>query len=132
MALAASLRLQSSSPLCSVYEIYLVIEELKDAYREKYGDASNGSEDGRFLVYGHWFVLYAVALLLSKAGKAPPRSSEIGTLVLDALNLVARSCANVKGAHYQMFRTSKTKERILAELVGAQLTLFDLLEGRTA
>lgn len=117
--------------LCSVYETYLVIEELKDSYREKFGEGAAGTEDGRFLVYGHWFVLYATGLLLSRSGNAAPRPSEISDLVLDALGLIARSCAGLKGAHYQMFRSSKTKERIMAELLGAQLSFFDLFEGRT-
>lgn len=117
--------------LCSVYETYLVIEDLKDSYREKFGEGAAGAEDGRFLIYGHWFVLYATGLLLSRSGKSAPRPSEINDLVLDALGLVARSCAGLKGAHYQMFRSSKTKERIMAEMVGAQLSFFDLFEVRT-
>jgi hypothetical protein len=56
-----------------------------------------------------------------------PIGEEARKLVLEALALVAKACANVKStAHYQLFRSPKTKGRIIAELEGLQMTLFDL------
>lgn len=91
------------------------------------GDGVQSASDGRFLVYGHWFVLYAARLLLSRSGKAAPTKGGVSNLVLEALDLVARACRSSKASHYQMFRSSKTKDRILAEFGGPQMSLFDLL-----
>ena len=106
-----------------IYELYQRIEELKDSRRER----SDPGGDDDFLTFGHWFVLYAARLLLGRAGKSAPANEESEQLVQDALSLVARTCAHSRTSHYQMFRSSKTKERLHAEFSGPQLSLLDLL-----
>jgi hypothetical protein len=80
-------------------------------------------------VYGHWFVLFAARLLLARAGDSIPLGEGAKTLILEAVGLVARACSSQHKAvaHYQIFRSPKTKDKIMAELMGKQADLFDLL-----
>jgi hypothetical protein len=130
--------------LCKLVELYRTIEEMKDAYIARHGQRvgadveqlylSNGQdgEDGgeqQYLIYGHWFILYASRLLLVHSNRPIPTKNEARKLVMDAIRLVARACSNQGKpvAHYQMFRSPRTRDKIWAELRGKQLDLFDLL-----
>lgn len=110
--------------LCRVFELYQQIEDLKDARRDNNDSTLEG---GDFLIYGHWFVLYAARLVLGRRGRVAPVKAEVDDLIIEALALVARVCAGSKASHYQLFRSSKTKERLHLELSGPQLSLLDLL-----
>lgn len=114
--------------LCRLVELYRLIEEMRDAYAEQQRDAIEPhTGEQQYLVYGHWFVLYAARLILTQKKKSLPTGEEARKLVSEALVLVAKACSNGKNtAHYQLFRSPKTKYRIIAELEGLQLTLFDL------
>ncbi|KJF74121.1 AIPR family protein [Agrobacterium arsenijevicii] len=114
--------------LCRLVELYRLIEEMRDAYASKQRDVIEPpTGEHQYLVYGHWFVLYAAHLILTQKKASLPVGDEARKLVVEALTLVANACANVKStAHYQLFRSSKTKGRIIAELEGLQMNLFDL------
>jgi len=111
--------------LCVIFELYQAIEDLKESRREKVAGEEASSSD--FLVYGHWFVLYACRLIVGRQGRTVPSREEISDLIFEALDLVARTCTKIRSSHYQMFRSSKTKERLHAEFAGPQMSLFDLL-----
>ncbi|WP_245235457.1 AIPR family protein [Mesorhizobium erdmanii] len=117
----------SVDELCRLVELYRLIEEMRDNHVAQQRDAIEPTGERQYLVYGHWFVLYAARLIVSSKGKQIPHGNDASTLVLEALALVARACARVKStAQYQLFRSSKTKDRIIAELEGRQMSLFDL------
>jgi len=107
-----------------VVELYQAIEDLKDARRDR---ANSDAGDGDFLVFGHWFVLYASRLILGRSQTPVPTGEAVRELVAEALSLVAKTCSATRASHYQLFRSSKTKERLHAEFTGAQMSLFDLL-----
>jgi hypothetical protein len=57
-----------------------------------------------------------------------PTGKDAEALVEEAIKIVALACSQHKAvAHYQMFRSPRTKDKILAEIVGKQMDLFDLL-----
>lgn len=113
--------------LCRMVELYRLIEEMRDAYVARQRDAMEPTGENQYLVYGHWFVLYAARLILTQKAKPLPTGVEAKKLVLEAIALVARACANVKStAQYQLFRSPKTKARIISEIEGRQMSLFDL------
>ena len=113
--------------LCRLVEFFGVIEEKRDTYIARHGESTDAGGDHQFLVYGQWFVLYAACLLLGRRNKRVPKSDEFDQLAEDAIGVVARSCGGVRTSQYQMFRSPKTRDRILAELSGKQMSLFDLL-----
>lgn len=113
--------------LCRLVELYRLIEEMRDAYVAKQRDAIEPTGEHQYLVYGHWFVLYAARLILTQKKAPLPSGDDARKLVLEALALVANACATVKSAaQYQLFRSPKTKERLIAEIEGRQMSLFDL------
>ena len=100
---------------------------MRDAHVAKQRDAIEPTGESQYLVYGHWFVLYAAKLILTQEAKPLPTGQEARKLVLEAIALVARACTSVKAtAQYQLFRSSKTKARLISELEGRQMSLFDL------
>jgi hypothetical protein len=112
--------------LCRLIELYRIVEELRENYNTKHRDEIENSSDHRYLVYGNWFVLYAASLILGRTKNALPAEAAARTLISEAIALVARACGTSKGtAQYQMFRSSKTKDKIVAELEGRQMSLFD-------
>lgn len=57
-----------------------------------------------------------------------PTGDEAHELVEEAIRRVAAACSQQKAvAHYQMFRSPRTKERILGEISAKQSDFFDLL-----
>ncbi len=114
--------------LCRLVELYQLIEEMKDLYIAQHGEGVEGGGEQHYLIYGHWFILFAARLLLARSGKPIPIKNEAKPLVMEAIGLVARACSQGKSvAHYQMFRSSRTKDKILAEFGGKQMSLLDLL-----
>lgn len=114
--------------LVRVVELYRFIEDLREYHVTQFGENTETGSEYQYLVYGHWFVLFAARLLLIRSESAVPVGSQAKSLVEEALRLVARACSQQKAvAHYQMFRSPKTKEKILAEFSGKQGDLFELL-----
>ncbi|ACS55862.1 hypothetical protein Rleg_1573 [Rhizobium leguminosarum bv. trifolii WSM1325] len=111
--------------LCRIFELYLIIEGMRDDYQLRLREAKNAGGESQFLVYGHWFVLYAASLILTRSNREVPVGDAARNLAVQALSLVARACRQTRTAHYQLFRSSKTKERIVEELDGRQMSLFD-------
>lgn len=115
--------------LCRVFRVYSKIEKMREDYLH---DHSGGIESGgeyQYLVYGHWFILYAINIILAKSIKSvPSEEGGIESAIVEAIGLVARACSQQKAvAQYQMFRSPRTKEKIYAELNGKQGNLFDAL-----
>lgn len=116
--------------LCKLIELYRSIEELREEYVAVHGGYMEGGGDAQYLIYGHWFALYAARLIVAKSGRPLPTAGETKALALDATALVARACSQQKAvAHYQMFRSPRTKDKILAEISGKQGDFFELLEA---
>lgn len=112
-----------------LFELYRIIERKREEYDMEFGAAVESGHQYQYLIYGHWFVLYACRLLLAKKGLGEvPQGEEAEQLVEEAVQLVASACSQQKAvAHYQMFRSAKTKDRILAELNPKQQDFFELL-----
>lgn len=114
--------------VCRIVDLYQAIEEMRDEYVAKNGEAVDGGGEPSYLIYGHWFILFAVGLLLRRAGKPVPPKSECRPIILEAIGLLARACSPSKTtSHYQMFRSPRTRDKIVAELSGKQTSLLDLL-----
>ncbi|MBB4120391.1 AIPR family protein [Martelella radicis] len=114
--------------LCRLIELYRIIEDMRDTYKIKSIKSLDYTEGNQYLVYGHWFVLYVASLIISqKSIQIPDNDGDLRILVTEALELLARACATVKStAQYQLFRSAKTKARIIAEIEGRQLSLFEI------
>lgn len=112
--------------LCQLYEI---IEEMRDGYQAEFGSSPESGHEHQYLVYGHWFVLFACKLLHVKSQETQlPTGDDARALVEEAIRRVAAACSQQKAvAHYQMFRSPRTKERILGEISAKQIDFFDLL-----
>lgn len=109
--------------------LYKIIERLRDEYTSKFGDSPESGHPHQYLIYGHWFVLTACRLLMIKdAEQQIPIGDSAKTLVERAIALVAEACGQHKAvAHYQMFRSARTLDKIIAECSGKQTDFFDLL-----
>ncbi|MNH53436.1 AIPR protein [compost metagenome] len=111
--------------LVKVVNFYAKIEKLKDDVAARYGDHIESSGDLQYLIFGHWYILFAARLILAKDNAPFPHSNDEDNLLREAIAVVARACDQTKQvAHYQMFRSPRTKEKIAAEISGKQLELF--------
>lgn len=122
---------QDVDELISLHNLYSIIEELRDAYQSEYGEFPESGHVNQYLVYGHWFVLFACKLLHIKSRKEKiPTGAEARALVEDAIRCVASACSQNKAvAHYQMFRSPRTKEKLIGEISEKQIDFFDLLNN---
>jgi len=120
--------LHNMDELCRLVELHRVIESMRDEYLAQNGDGVEGRGERQYLIYGHWFILFAVRLLLRRSNRVLPDKTGAEEIVNEAIGLVARACSQAKAvAHYQMFRSPRTRDKIMAELSGKQLDLMDLL-----
>jgi hypothetical protein len=120
--------LHNMDELCRLVELYRVIESMRDEYLAQNGDGVEGRGERQYLIYGHWFILFAARLLLKRSNRVLPDKTGAEEIVNEAIGLVARACSQAKAvAHYQMFRSPRTRDKIMAELSGKQLDLMDLL-----
>jgi hypothetical protein len=111
-----------------IVELYQLIEEMRDEFVTRNGEAVDGGGEHAYLIYGHWFILFAASLLLRRSGQSVPPKTECRPLVLDAIGLVARACGTARStSQYQMFRAPRTRDKIIAEMSGRQASLLDLL-----
>jgi hypothetical protein len=116
--------------LCRLFEMYSIIEDMRADYVLNEPRTESGGEL-QYLVYGNWFVLFAVRLIQSRTTNAVPEAHKMKDIILEAVNLVARACNQSKAvAHYQMFRSPKTREKIFEEFYGKQIDLFESLAIR--
>lgn len=112
--------------LCRLVELYRIIEEMRDSYVVKQRDAIEPTGEQQYLVYGHWFILYATRLICTQKKRPVPSGEDAKELVIEALALVAKACSSAKSAaQYQLFRSARTKSRLIAEIEGRQMSLFD-------
>ena len=120
---------QSIDELIRLYQLYEIIEDMRDGYQAEFGSSPESGHEHQYLVYGHWFVLFACKLLHVKSQEAQiPTGDDARALVAEAIRRVAAACSQHKAvAHYQMFRSPRTKERILGEISAKQTDFFDLL-----
>lgn len=120
---------QSIDELIRLYQLYEIIEEMRDGYQAEFGSSPESGHEHQYLVYGHWFVLFACKLLHVKSQETQlPTGDDARALVEEAIRRVAAACSQQKAvAHYQMFRSPRTKERILGEISAKQTDFFDLL-----
>jgi len=117
------------SELIRLYDLYQIIEKKRETYISEYGSYPESGRPNQYLVYGHWFILFTCKLLQTKSRRRQlPTGDDAESLVDEAINIVAVACSQQKAvAHYQIFRSSKTKAKIYAEFAGQQLDLLDLL-----
>lgn len=120
---------QSIDELIRLYQLYEIIEEMRDGYQAEFASSPESGHEHQYLVYGHWFVLFACKLLHVKSQEQKlPSGDDARALVEEAIRRVAAACSQQKAvAHYQMFRSPRTKERILGEISAKQIDFFDLL-----
>lgn len=120
---------QSIDELIRLYQLYEIIDEMRDGYQAEFASSPESGHEHQYLVYGHWFVLFACKLLHVKSQEQKlPTGDDARALVEEAIRRVAAACSQQKAvAHYQMFRSSRTKERILGEISAKQIDFFNLL-----
>lgn len=117
--------------LIRLIDLYRHIERLRDRYNTEYGENIESGDPHQYLIYGHWYILFACGLLSIKSyGGRILAGSEAENLVEDAIQLVATACGQQKAvAHYQLFRSPRTRDKIIAELSAKQLDFMHLLAG---
>jgi len=113
----------------NVVKLYGIIENLREEHIADYGTSYESGGQSQYLVYGHWFILFTCKLLWTKSRKLHfPVNSDAEALVQEAIGVVSRACSQSKAvAHYQMFRSARTKEKIYTEIMGKQLDLFEII-----
>ncbi len=114
--------------LCRLVELYRLVEEMREVHNSKQRGVIGPTGENQYLVYGHWFILYAARLILTQKGlPLPCDDGDARKLIAEALTLVSNASASVRSAaQYQLFRSPKMKARMIAELEGRQMSLFDL------
>lgn len=115
--------------LIRLFEINRIIERLRELYVIEHGSSPESGGENQYLIYGHWFVLFACNLLHVKSRmRYLPVGKDAEALVEQAIRIVAAACSQHKAvAHYQMFRSPRTKDKIFSEISGKQMDLLDLL-----
>jgi hypothetical protein len=108
-------------------ELYRIIEDLRDIYISENRGALESGQSNQYLIYGHWFILFACKLLMVKEHTSVvPSGQSAQDLVHKAIQLVADTSRQHKAvAHYQMFRSPRTKDKLIAELGAKQLDFFN-------
>lgn len=119
--------------LVRLFEFHKVIEAMRAAIENGDEKQSDGDETLQYLIYGHWFVLYVSRLLIRDRRVQIPLNEDAQELIRAALVLIAKAASGANSvAHYQLFRSPKTKHRILAQLEPVQLSLMDLIDAEVA
>lgn len=114
----------SGDELYRLIKLYDEIERRRDGFRMEQRRAITDSEENRFLTYGHWHILFVVSLLADRDGIAVPPLDSIPKYVDEAQHLVAGIANEYKTvAHYDMFRSSRFRQRLLDEFDFTQLAL---------
>ena len=118
--------------LIRVFKLFQIIERLRESYQIERTRSSRSNYEYRYLVYGYWFVLFTCRLFLANE-ETVPEGDEAEKLVTKAIRLVASIDNSQRPvAHYLMFRSSETKERIkdaiLDQKNNEQLDLLDQLD----
>jgi|TARA_R100000049_G_C1945964_1_gene91107 hypothetical protein len=114
--------------LVRLIHLYQRIEELRDQYSADFSGQIESGGSHQYLIYGHWFVLFTAKMLLAKRSQSIPDRDALQSLIDEAVEVVSKACSQQKSvAHYQMFRSPKTKHKILEELSGKQMELFTIL-----
>ena len=118
--------------LIRVFELFRIIEYLREDYKIKHARSTGNNHEHRYLVYGYWFVLFVCGLFLSN-DDAVPEGDEAKKLITKAIRLVASTDTSKRPiAHYQMFRSVNTKRRIEKYIYGKkndnQLSFLDQLD----
>lgn len=114
--------------LIKLFNLYKKIEVMRDEYYDAYRDNIEGGGNFQYLVYGHWFILFACKLIMSKYGSTFPEEKDWDGLIRQAIELIARASSQSQGkavAHYQIFRSPKTREKVVSEFYGKQGDLFE-------
>jgi hypothetical protein len=110
--------------LYRLIKLYDEIERRRDEFRLEQRRAMIDVEENRFLTYGHWHILFVVSLLADRDGVKIPALKDIQKYVDEAQELVARIANEYKTvAHYDMFRSSRFRLRLLDEFDFTQLVL---------
>ena len=115
--------------LIRVFKLFRIIERLRENYHPQRSRWDESGNEHRYLIYGQWFVLFTCKLLLDNEMKIP-EGDEAEKIVGEAIHLVASTDDSQKPiAHYQMFRSARTKRRIEKIVRGhkdnKQLHLFE-------
>jgi len=114
--------------IVNLYKLYGLIEKKRDVFSAEHGNARETDHPYRYLVYGHWVILFTCKLLqIKNKSERVPTDQEADTLVEEAIRLVAAACSQNKAvAHYQMFRSPRTKDKILNEIGAKQLDFYEI------
>ena len=115
--------------LIQVFELFRIIERLRENYQPQRSRSGESRDEHRYLIYGQWFVLFTCKLLLGNE-MIIPEGEEAEKIVDEAIHLVASANDSQESiAHYQLFRSARTKRRIEKAVRGhkdnKQLHLFE-------
>jgi len=110
--------------LYKLIRLYEEIERRRDVFRMEQRRVISDSEENRFLTYGHWHILFVVALLADRDNIKVPPLDQISKYVDEAQEMVSRIAREYKTlAHYDMFRSPRFRQRLLSEFDFKQLAL---------
>lgn len=111
--------------LTDVIRVFDIVEAKKEEFRVHHGTYREVSDPNSCLIYGHWFVLYAVRLICRSEGIFCPPRDKMEAYVLRAIEVVDRAARQKRAvAQYNIFRSPRFREKIEQEFEGLQLELF--------
>lgn len=114
----------TSEMLVSLIRCYSEIERRRDELRLTQRRSVEDVDQRRYLTYGHWHVLFVVSLLCMRDEKKWPADNEVADYVDEAQQIVATRAGDYRSvAHYDMFRSPRLKDRLIADFGNVQLKL---------
>jgi hypothetical protein len=121
---------QNIDELIKLFKVYQYIEKMRQEYEDSKEFNMDTDDNRRYLIYGHWFVLFTFNLIYkNRELKEIPVGKQMEDMVNESVRILANACgASRTSGHYQLFRSSKTKEKIYAEIGSKQLSFFEILK----
>ncbi len=114
-----------SDHLVSLIKLMEIIEHKRDEFFQHERNGIIDLDNQRFLAYGQWYILFATGLVAEKYGYKIPTDDNRMQFVEEAIDLVGSIAAEYKTqAHYDMFRSSRFRDRLLAEFDPRQLRFY--------
>lgn len=114
--------------LVDVWEISSEVDQRRQKESELARSSQGVLRELSWLPYGNWHVLYAIRLLANAKGVKVPSPSERDEYVTQGIEIVQRVVEDSpKLAVYELFRSRKTRERVLRSVYpqAQQMMLFD-------
>jgi AIPR protein len=118
----------TSESLIHLINIFREIEKRRDGARALERTMRSVPEVEKFLSYGQWYILYSVKKLIQRDNLESLSSDLLSYYVDEAQRIVTETASEYKTwAHYDMFRSSKFREKLDSKYFSGQLNMFPIV-----